>query len=386
MYVLRSGSNSTEITQLGNDAFSEWRDDLVIVVPTAAYSTYSGHWYSYNLKLQRGYNITCNKGITATSYAPIVAQGETVTLSGTGTIPDGYAFAGYSVKDADDDDVIVTETSGVYSFTMPASDVTVAATWKGLIVLNETDGWTTLNQYGGETVNISFKRTFASGKASTVCLPFDMTAPAASVGTFATFTGVNSEMTEVTMTAVAEGTTLTAGTPYLFTPATDAEITFANTDYVVPAGGFTAAGMVDQDSWHFKGTYENLTWDDGQTVLYGLAGNAFTPTGGGTYEIGSFQRFNSGTTAAFRAYMYYGDTAPAHHAAPILPESMKVRLIAADGSTTEVKEVREVLTPEGMSVARNKDNIWYTLDGRKLNAQPTQKGLYIVNGKKVVIK
>ena len=32
------------------------------------------------------------------------------------------------------------------------------------------------------------------------------------------------------------------------------------------------------------------------------------------------------------------------------------------------------------------DNAWYTLDGRKLNAQPTKKGLYIVNGKKVVIK
>ena len=29
---------------------------------------------------------------------------------------------------------------------------------------------------------------------------------------------------------------------------------------------------------------------------------------------------------------------------------------------------------------------WYTLDGRKLDGKPTQKGLYIVNGKKVVIK
>ena len=28
----------------------------------------------------------------------------------------------------------------------------------------------------------------------------------------------------------------------------------------------------------------------------------------------------------------------------------------------------------------------YTLDGRKLNSQPTQRGIYIVNGKKVVIK
>lgn len=132
MYVLRHESSFPEITQLGNNAFSECLDDLVIVVPTAAYSTYSGHWYSYNLKLQRGYNITCNEGITATSYAPIVAQGETVTLSGTGTIPDGYAFAGYSVtKDGTNpaETVTVTEASGVYSFTMPASNVTVNATF-----------------------------------------------------------------------------------------------------------------------------------------------------------------------------------------------------------------------------------------------------------------
>lgn len=29
---------------------------------------------------------------------------------------------------------------------------------------------------------------------------------------------------------------------------------------------------------------------------------------------------------------------------------------------------------------------WYTIDGRKLNAKPTAKGLYIVNGKKVIIR
>ena len=29
---------------------------------------------------------------------------------------------------------------------------------------------------------------------------------------------------------------------------------------------------------------------------------------------------------------------------------------------------------------------WYTLDGRRLNGKPTKKGIYIVNGRKVVIK
>ena len=34
----------------------------------------------------------------------------------------------------------------------------------------------------------------------------------------------------------------------------------------------------------------------------------------------------------------------------------------------------------------DKAGAWYTLDGRKLQGMPTQKGLYIVNGKKIVIK
>ena len=41
------------------------------------------------------------------------------------------------------------------------------------------------------------------------------------------------------------------------------------------------------------------------------------------------------------------------------------------------------------SMADGIDNMsdeWYTLDGRKLNGKPTTKGLYIVNGKKVMIK
>ena len=32
------------------------------------------------------------------------------------------------------------------------------------------------------------------------------------------------------------------------------------------------------------------------------------------------------------------------------------------------------------------DGVWYTLDGRRLAAMPTQKGFYINNGRKAVIK
>ena len=52
----------------------------------------------------------------------------------------------------------------------------------------------------------------------------------------------------------------------------------------------------------------------------------------------------------------------------------------------ETTGVNEVLTPEGMSVARNNDNSWFTLSGTRLDKQPTQKGVYIHGGQKVVIK
>ena len=32
------------------------------------------------------------------------------------------------------------------------------------------------------------------------------------------------------------------------------------------------------------------------------------------------------------------------------------------------------------------DGTWYSLDGCKLQGKPTTKGVYIVNGKKVVVK
>lgn len=51
----------------------------------------------------------------------------------------------------------------------------------------------------------------------------------------------------------------------------------------------------------------------------------------------------------------------------------------ADGSTTAISAI----TNEGVAV---KAEGWYTIDGMKLNAAPTQKGVYINNGKKIVVK
>ena len=50
----------------------------------------------------------------------------------------------------------------------------------------------------------------------------------------------------------------------------------------------------------------------------------------------------------------------------------------------------DATTPTGIrtitDVRGPKSDIWYTIDGRRLTGKPTQKGLYIVNGRKVAIK
>ena len=118
IYVLRSGSNDAEITQLGEYAFYNCSKYLAIVVPDAAYGTYYWGWNSYRLNLKRGYTVTCGAGVTATTYAPIVAEGETVTLGVTPAA--GYLLSGYIVNG--------TAIDG-NTFTMGTADVTVSATF-----------------------------------------------------------------------------------------------------------------------------------------------------------------------------------------------------------------------------------------------------------------
>jgi len=45
-----------------------------------------------------------------------------------------------------------------------------------------------------------------------------------------------------------------------------------------------------------------------------------------------------------------------------------------------------LLFRRGNAFAPNSDDTWYSLDGRKLDGKPMQKGVYIYKGKKCVVK
>ena len=89
-----------------------------------------------------------------------------------------------------------------------------------------------------------------------------------------------------------------------------------------------------------------------------------------------------------RCYLKYKDGTADYQAAPQLgrragselPQSIRVRLVNANGEVTSIGEEISVKREDAAAAG------WYMLDGRKLSVMPTQKGIYIVNGKKVVIK
>jgi hypothetical protein len=83
-------------------------------------------------------------------------------------------------------------------------------------------------------------------------------------------------------------------------------------------------------------------------------------------QDGAFVKANLGTIARGKAYLH----------APFSAGS-KLRFVFADESMTSVDAVQESL---------ESDAVWYAMDGRKLEGEPTEKGVYIVNGKKVMIQ
>lgn len=64
-----------------------------------------------------------------------------------------------------------------------------------------------------------------------------------------------------------------------------------------------------------------------------------------------------------------------------LPQSITVKLISASGETTAIGTLD---TKTGEMTFDSE--AWYTLDGVRLSGKPSTKGIYINNGKKVVIK
>lgn len=110
-----------------------------------------------------------------------------------------------------------------------------------------------------------------------------------------------------------------------------------------------------------------------------------TTTGGDTYYMLSLNSDNDINSAGF--YYKYDNGAPflndAHKAYLAVPaaQNLAARYIFDE-------EAEDETFPTGISnyATMPENSSWYTIDGRKLNSAPTSPGIYIHNGKKIIIK
>ena len=258
--------------------------------------------------------------------------------------------------------------------------------------------------------HVTSNRVFTPGMASTVMLPFNYTCNGNEGGTFYKFVGVKKENDKWVATMQETGNdtnkqgTLEANTPYLFMPAATG-MSFPNINgsvWLFTRGGGSGGNCETADPgshWTFKGTYRYIEWTAGTTDpnftqyaeeigrAYGFAGVAQTDI-----NVGDFVKVKSGAKIRpMRAYLLWNDMPNAANARSFtrgaaaadeeLPQSITVRLVGSNGETTGIGEID---TKTGEMTFDSE--AWYTLDGVRLSGKPSKKGLYINNGRKIVIK
>ena len=270
----------------------------------------------------------------------------------------------------------------VMGVTLTKEDDNVSATFDG------TSTTTVSIPVNVNVTSVTYNRTFTEGKPSTVMLPFSKDVGEIGGGTFYTFGGVEKKNNKWVATMNAVTGSLTANTPYLFVP-TGTSLTFIGGATLNTTGGGNCLDS-DTEGWEFHGTYSKKLWNEGETHDYGFAATSGTSADDKSVEAGQFVRLTTNASAKpMRCYLSYVGgpnqaralTRGAAATDEELPSSIIVRLVGSNGETTAIGTLD---TKTGEMTFDSE--AWYTLDGVRLSGKPTKKGLYINNGKKIVIK
>ena len=246
-----------------------------------------------------------------------------------------------------------------------------------------------------EVNHIEVERNYEANKASTVYLPFSIALGNVSGGTFNKFTGVDESTTPLwtvkyeEVTSLVDGGMILANTPYIFLPA-GGKITVNNGNTPITVGTKIASTPQTATGWEFIGTHKRIKWTHNTTdpeytsereneigSIYGFAAEEKSGA-----QVGQFVKVgNNVWINPMRAYLKRSTPSAARGAtrSEVLPDKMRVVIVKASGETTEIGTL-DTRTGE-ISLDE-----WYSLDGHKLSGKPSVKGIYIHDGKTVVVK
>ena len=245
--------------------------------------------------------------------------------------------------------------------------------YKTITLADAADNSSTIREWNGSVAEVTLtgRTLYKDGDWNTLCLPFDVSTtsgPLAGDNVVAmTLNTAESNLTGSTLTLNfdAAPTTIPAGTPFIIKWGEQEEKTgylgtiIENPVFTGVTIDNTDRSVTSSDGYvTFKGTYSPIVWEtENKSILFVGAGNTlYYPEAGGHVN-------------ACRAYFDLGSA------------SAREFVMNFEEGNSETTSLPQPLQKEGSQA-----DAWYTLDGRKLNGKPTTKGLYIHNGKKVIIK
>ena len=287
-----------------------------------------------------------------------------------------------------------------YKITLNAGDLTVVDLTQTLNLANNSDNNAAIEAADGTTVNVTFgAREIKREIWTTMVLPFATTVTEVSsklgyavvniVDQSTSYTGNDLHMklhmgaieanqpflvkyykadelytaAEATEYNNTNATAITAGTK---TAKHEGDVKVDNSTLNLNTVQFNTKAIVDADA-------EDV--DPRGNIFYGvyapkdIYGHEYATTTktGAIKRLGAFTSDDPFTVVPTAGYFKMADT------------EARIFIEEPDGSTTVIKAI----SAEGEAVAADG---WYTLNGIKLNSVPTEKGIYINNGKKVVVK
>ena len=271
--------------------------------------------------------------------------------------PEGYHFSAWRIGGNDYAPGVTVDFSG---------NITVTAQWErnAFELADNTDNSTVLNTWKNKVADVTLKKRtlYKDGAWNTLCLPFDVTiasSPLAGDNVVAMMLDAESSgLSGTTLTLNFEpAENIPAGIPFIIKwDNTSADLT--ETDLVF--SGVTINSTSTEISFtggKFKGIYSPVPFEanDKSILFLGAANKLYWPN-------------VSMTLNACRAYFQLDDGQQAREFVVNFGDEMATSVLTAQ------------------CLMLDEADAWYSLDGCKLSKKPTAKGLYIHNGRKIVIK
>ena len=330
-----------------------------------------------------------NSGIAVSNRTYIFSTEQipgTLTLSG-GTLT-ASSIETFSGKDEEGTIAVAlgytyTDGSNIYDSATASADLaalTKVTLQPCLALADAADNTAAIADHAGKTlaVALSGRTLYKDGSWNTLCLPFDISTASGTLSgdnvQAMTLNTTTSNFADGTLTlnfTAATGQTIPAGTPFII-KWDNTGVNIENPVFV----GVTVSNATNDatvtDVLTFTGTYAPVTIpaDGDNTKLYlGAANKLYYPNAAMTI----------GTHRAY--FQLLGDlTAGGNEHGDDVEDGVRAFVLNFGDD-----EATGIITTN-FTNSTNSSNEWYTLDGRRLDGQPTQRGIYINNGKKVVIK